>query len=93
MIKAYEGRMSQGMSFKPTAPRLSSLRGPNARSSWPFISAFDALPSALLGQGGAASAPRVSGAGGRAALAQATPDGNHGDNTSLANTSRLEIAR
>lgn len=79
--------------MKPTAPRVSSVRGPNARASWPFISAFDALPSALLGQGGAASAPRDSGAGGRAALAQATPDGNHGDNSSLATNPRLEIAR
>lgn len=79
--------------MKPTAPRLSAARGPNARASCPFISAFDALPSALLGQGGADSEPRASGAGGRAALAQATPYGNHGDNSSLATTSRLEIAR
>jgi hypothetical protein len=77
--------------MKPTAPRLPVARGPNARASWPFISAFAALPASLVGQGGADSEPRASGAGGRAALAQATPDGNHGDNTSSATPVRLEM--
>lgn len=77
--------------MKPTAPRQSTPRGPNARASWPFISVFDALPTAFVGQCGAASAPRVSGAGGRAALSQEAPHGNHGDNTSLATPTRFEV--
>lgn len=79
--------------MKPTAPRLSSLRGPNARASWPFISAFEALPLQVLHLNGAARQPRECGAAGGAGLVQATPDGNHGDNSSLATTSRLETAR
>lgn len=77
--------------MKPTAPRLSVARGPNARASWPFISVFDALPPVLMGQGGAASEPRERGAGGRAAVDRSHPDGNHGDNSSLATYVRVEV--
>lgn len=79
--------------MKPTAPRLTSARGPNARASWPFVSAFDALPARVLRLTGEDCEPCVSGAAGRAGLARAIPDGNHGDNTSSATSHRPETAQ
>lgn len=78
--------------MKPTAPRLSSVRGPSARSSWPFVSAFEALPTLFKDSGAACrgSEERATPAG-RDALTRVAPHGNHGDNTSSATSIRLEL--
>lgn len=72
------------------APRVPVLRGRSGRSVWPFVSAFDALPVSMVdGLPSSASASEARRAAGE--VESSGPDGNHGDNTSLAVPLRVEM--